>query len=103
MKESYELLQQINWFLEPVSNFILFLFTTKTGLIILISILLLYLTFTIGNAIKVRKLIHRGGTSRVVVPFGEILYIIGHEHCVKFFLKTVSVCIITICNVFFIF
>ena len=89
MKESYELLQQINWFLEPVSNFILFLFTTKTGLIILLSILLLYLIFTTGNAIKVRKLIHRGGTSRVVVPFGEILYIIGSE-ITKLFAKILS-------------
>ena len=89
MKESYEILQQINWFLEPVTNFILFLFTTKIGLIIILSILLLYLIFTIGNTIRVRKLLHRGGSGRVVVPFGELLYIVGSEIS-KLFAKIIS-------------
>ena len=89
MNQAHELLQQINWFLEPVSNLILFLFTTKVGYLILLIILSLYLIFTIGNAIKVRRLIHSGGSSNVRIPFTDTLYIIGSE-IIKIFSKIVS-------------
>jgi hypothetical protein len=79
MGNSQELLKQINWFLEPVSDFILYLFTTKSGYILLLVFLILYLIFTSINAIRVRKLAHESVSRNLGVPFLEKIYIISSE------------------------
>jgi len=75
MSESQELLKQINWFIEPVSNFILYFFTTRTGYILMLIFLILYLIFSIINAIRVRKLSHEAISRNLRVPIAERIYI----------------------------
>ncbi len=77
MNESLEILHKINWFLKPVSELILFLFTKKTGIIILLLILLLYLYAILYNRIKERKLLYESATDDNKLPwrdFGVILF-----------------------------
>lgn len=75
MNNSQELLKQINWFIEPVSNFILWLFTSTTGYVLMLVFLVLYLIFSVANAIRVRKLAHEAISRNLRVPFFEKLYI----------------------------
>ncbi|NPA45348.1 MAG: hypothetical protein GXO49_07430 [Chlorobi bacterium] len=89
MGNSQELLKQINWFIEPVSNFILWLFTTSTGYVLMLIFLVLYLLFTIMNAMRVRKLAHEAVSRNLRVPFFEKLYIFFSE-LVKAFLGIIS-------------
>ena len=89
MGESQELLQQINWFLKPVSDFILFLFTTKTGYLISLLFLILYLIFTIYNALKVRKIAHEAVSRNLKPSFFERIYIFFSE-LIKAFMGIIS-------------
>jgi hypothetical protein len=89
MEQSQELIKQINWFLKPVSDFILYLFTTKSGYVLLLLFLILYLIFTIGNSLRVRRLNHQAVSQNYRVPFFEKLYIIFSE-LVKAFIGIVS-------------
>ncbi|NPA67235.1 MAG: hypothetical protein GXO50_01350 [Chlorobi bacterium] len=89
MTESQELLKQINWFLKPVSDFILYLFTTSTGYLILISFLILYLIFTVGNSLKKRKLAHEAISRSLRPSLFEKIYIIFSE-IIKTFLGIIS-------------
>jgi hypothetical protein len=88
MTESYEIFQKINWFLQPVSDALIFLFTTQTGYAILLSFLVLYLIFSIANSLKVRRLAHKAANTNFV-PFNEIIYLAGSE-IIKIFLKIFS-------------
>jgi len=89
MNEAHELLQQMNWFLKPISNFILFLFTTKSGYFLMLIFLILYLIFTIGNKLRIRALAHRGVSKNYSIPFGDTMYIVGSE-TVNLGLKIIS-------------
>ncbi len=75
MNESQELLKQINWFIEPVSDFILYLFTSSVGYIMMLIFLILYIAFSVINAIRVRKLSHEAISRNLRVPIVEKLYI----------------------------
>jgi hypothetical protein len=79
MENTQELLKQINWFLKPISDFIVFLFTTKTGYFILLLFLILYMIFTIGNSLRVRKLNHQAISPNYRTPFFEKLYVVFSE------------------------
>ena len=79
MEESFKLLQEINWFLEPVSDLILFLFTSGTGITFLIIGFFVYLIASLANALWVRKLAHLGAKStyeRGNVPLIENIYLL---------------------------
>lgn len=91
MGESYELLKQMQWFLQPISDLILYLFTTTSGYIILLSILLLYLALSIGNSLRKRRLAIQAATGdrHARAPFVDGLYIIGDE-ITKTFFKIIS-------------
>ena len=89
MNDSQELLKQINWFLDPVADFILFLFTTSTGYIILLIFLISYLLFTVMNALKVRRLAHEAISRNLKPPFTEKIYITLSE-LVKSFMGIIS-------------
>jgi hypothetical protein len=79
MENSQDLIKQINWFLKPVSDFIVYLFTTKSGYILMLIFLILYLIFTIGNSLRVRKLNHQAISPNYRVPFFEKIYLIFSE------------------------
>lgn len=88
MENSAEIFEKINWFLQPVSDILIFLFTKSTGYLILITFSLLYLILSVANALKVRKLAHRAANTNYV-PFSEIIYITGSQ-IVKIGLKIIS-------------
>jgi hypothetical protein len=79
MEQSQDLIKQINWFLKPVSDFIVYLFTTKSGYVLMLIFLILYLIFTISNSLRVRRLNHQAISINYRVPFLEKLYIIFSE------------------------
>ncbi len=89
MNDSQELLKQINWFLDPVADFILFLFTTGTGYFILLIFLILYLIFTVMNALRVRHLAHEAISRNLTTPFIEKIYLTLSE-LVKAFMGIIS-------------
>ncbi len=89
MDNSQEILQKINWFLKPVSDFILYLFTTKTGFMLMLLFLILYLLFTVYNALKVRKLAHEAISRNLRPPFFESIYIFFSE-IIKAFMGIIS-------------
>jgi len=88
MNESFAIFQKINWFIKPVSDFLIFLFTRPLGYVILISFFLLYVVFSASNALRVRSLAHRAANNGKT-PFVEMFYIIGSEF-IKIFLKVFS-------------
>ncbi len=79
MSESQEILTKINWFLEPISNFILFLFTTKGGFILLLFSLFAYLILPVFDELKMRRVAYRAASSYTGsrIPFLEKFYVIG--------------------------
>ncbi len=89
MNNSQELLEQINWFLKPVSDFVLFLFTTTTGYVLMLLFLIFYLLFTIMNAMRIRKLAHQAISRNLRVPVIEKIYTIFSE-LVKTFMGIIS-------------
>ncbi len=89
MGNSQELLKQINWFIEPVSDFILFLFTSSAGYVLMLIFLILYLILSSMNAIRVRKLSHEAISRNLRVPFLEKLYLVFSE-MIKAFMGIIS-------------
>lgn len=81
MQETTELLQNINWFLKPISDTIIYLFTTTTGIILLASGFGVYVLASLFNALWVRQLAHRGASNygRGHLPFLEKTYVIISE------------------------
>ena len=79
MEQAYQLIEQINWFLKPVSELIQYLFTTKEGLWILAILFLLYFFISLGNLFWHRKMLHlsaRSSYERGRVPGAEKIAII---------------------------
>ncbi|MBN2894256.1 MAG: hypothetical protein JXL97_20460 [Bacteroidales bacterium] len=79
MNEAYELLQKINWFLKPVSKFIIFLFTTKLGLTLLLVFFVLVVLLMIYNKLIDRRLVYRAATNENKIPFKDFVIIILEE------------------------
>ncbi|MBN1253327.1 MAG: hypothetical protein JXR51_10420 [Bacteroidales bacterium] len=79
MTETLEFLNSLNWFLQPFSKLIIFFFTTKFGIISLLTFLLLFIGFNAHNELKTRKLAYLaiGSYGGGNTPFLERLYIIG--------------------------
>ncbi len=79
MNETLEFLEQLNWFLEPIADLVLYLFTTSTGFILLLLILILTIIFSVYNALKERKLAYMAAKSYSSrIPLLEKLYITGN-------------------------
>ncbi len=79
MNETLDFLEKLNWFLKPIADLVLFFFTTKTGFIFLLLILIFTTIFSIYNALKERKLAHMAVKSYSArIPLLEKLYIIGN-------------------------
>jgi len=79
MGNSQELLKQINWFLEPISDFILWLFTSTGGYVFMLIFLILYLLLSVANALRVRKLAHQAISRNLRVPIFENIYLFFSE------------------------
>lgn len=81
MEETIQILEKINWFLRPIADAAMYLFTTTSGKIILGICLFLYIIISTSNAVKVRRLFHSSGSSfgRGSLPFFEKAYIILRE------------------------
>ena len=79
MNDALELLKNINWFLEPVKDFLLFLFTSKTGFWLLLLAFLAYLIIPAADALKSRRLAYKAaagfGTGRM--SLAEKAYLIA--------------------------
>lgn len=63
MKEAQALIDRIEWIIDPLIRIFLFLFTTKNGLLTLGILLSLYIIFTIGNALYMRRLLSSASKS----------------------------------------
>ncbi|MCP4180137.1 MAG: hypothetical protein GY756_20425 [bacterium] len=63
MQDAHEILSKINLFLKPISDLILYLFTSKTGFWILISAFTAYLLLPAIDAVRIRQLLHRAASS----------------------------------------
>ncbi len=77
--KAIDLLQKINWFLKPISDLILFLFTTKTGIFILILLLVASIYLVMYNRIKERKLLYEAATDDNKLPWRDFWLIFSDE------------------------
>ena len=79
MVETLELLKKINWFLKPVSDVVLFFFTSGTGITLLLIGMLIYLIATIANAVHVRQLLSAKSNYSGRASGIELIYIAVSE------------------------
>lgn len=62
MTDALEILTKINWFLKPVTELILFLFTTKSGFIFLLVALFAYLILPVFDELKMRQIAYKAAS-----------------------------------------
>ncbi|MCK5537749.1 MAG: hypothetical protein KAI79_13060 [Bacteroidales bacterium] len=76
MENSLEILQQINWFLKPVSDFLIFMVGTTVGRVIMLLLFLFYFFITYMHSINQRKALGKGSSSYGTgfVPFQTKIY-----------------------------
>ncbi|MBN2662097.1 MAG: hypothetical protein JXR68_00485 [Bacteroidales bacterium] len=89
MDKSLEILQKINWFIKPISDFIIFIFTTKLGIILFILSILFFLWLSVYNNLKQRKLIYKTATNSTKIPLTDFFAVITEE-IIKIFTKIIS-------------
>jgi hypothetical protein len=91
MNETLELLKMLNWVLKPITEIVIFLFTTKIGFIILLLLLIGIVALSIYNQLKLRQLAYAAakpsGSSDVPIP--EKIYI-GLRVIAKVFVRIIS-------------
>lgn len=77
MENSLELLKQINWFLKPISDLLLFFVTSSLGRILLFAGFVMYFLFTYVHSLKMRRIAGRGSSAygSGFVPIGEKIYL----------------------------
>jgi len=89
MQDAYQTLQQINWFLKPIKDLILFLFTTKTGIILLVILLLFYLIYLSAKEIRQRRLLYEAARRKAYFT-GLKAISIFFEQLIKLWLQIIS-------------
>jgi hypothetical protein len=77
--KSVEIIRNFNKILKPISDLIIFLFTTKLGIFILILIFLLYLYLSVYNRIKGRKLLYEAASGEEKLPWQDLWIFIGAD------------------------
>ncbi len=77
MENSLEILHQINWFLKPVSDFLIFLVGTNVGRVILFLSFALYFVITFVHSVNYRKSMGRNssGYGSGFLPFQTKVYL----------------------------
>ncbi len=89
MQDALQIMNRINWFLKPVKELILFLFTTKTGIFILVSVFILLLVYATYREIKYKSLLYEAARRRKFVGLGEIIWTFFTQ-IVNFFIKLIN-------------
>lgn len=74
-----DLLHKINSILKPIAQLIIFLFTTKIGILILLSLLILWFYSKIYNKLRDRKLLNESASGEHGISLKEFLSIIFEE------------------------
>lgn len=74
-----EILQKLNWFLKPISELILFLFTTRTGIILLLVLIIFSVYLILYNRIRERKLLNEAATDSNKLSMKDFLFILTDE------------------------
>ena len=77
--KAIDLLQRINWILKPISDLILFLFTTKIGIVILFLFIIVFVYLKMYNKIKQRKLLYEAATDDNKLPWRDFWLILSDE------------------------
>jgi len=77
--DAAEILQKLNWFLKPISELILFLFTTKTGIILLLILIIISIYLVVYNRIRERKLLNEAATDTNKLPWQDFWFILTDE------------------------
>ncbi|MFN8254830.1 MAG: hypothetical protein U0W24_04020 [Bacteroidales bacterium] len=91
MNDTLDFLNKLNWLLKPISNLVIFLFTTGTGITILIAGFLGIIFLSVYNALKERDLAYmaaKPGESRGA-PFHDKIFITSRA-IAKVLLKMIS-------------
>lgn len=78
MNENLMIIDKINKFIKPLSDFLLFLFTTQTGIIVLTATFLLFLILKVANRVSQTKLLY-DASRRSGIPFGTFVGIVLEE------------------------
>ncbi len=79
MEQTLNILNEINWFLIPIREFILFVFTSSFGIMTFLSAIILYILSSIKNEFKTRELLHKTADKDNEIPsfsVAERLYIL---------------------------
>lgn len=63
MQDALEFMEKLNWVLSPISDLILFLFTTSTGYIILLTLFFISIAYAVHSALRQRKLAYMAAKS----------------------------------------
>lgn len=88
MDQAYSLIEQLNWFLKPVSKTVMYLFTTTEGQVVLAVLFFLFFVASFGSALWKRKMLHlaaRSSYERGRVPGAEkITLFVSHTSKVLF-------------------
>lgn len=78
MNDNLIVIEKINKFIKPLADFLLFLFTTQIGLLILAISFLLFLILKVINRVSQTKLLY-DASRRSGIPFGVFLRIVFEE------------------------
>ncbi len=73
MQGSATLIHKINWFLKPIRDIILFFFTTKLGISLLVISFLLYLIFATKKQLTTKRLLLEAARRRPFLGIGDVL------------------------------
>ncbi len=77
MNEALEIVNKVNWFIKPVADIVLYLFATKTGFWILLSVFLMYMFFPVIDILRVRSLHKKAAYGNANLSGIEKIYLIG--------------------------
>ncbi len=91
MNETLEFLDKLNWVLKPISSLVIFLFTTGTGNMVLVTGFLAIIGLSAYNALKERNLAYKAAKvdGAAYVPFSETIYLVGRV-VAKMFLRVIT-------------
>jgi archaellum component FlaF (FlaF/FlaG flagellin family) len=106
MNDALELLRNINWFLDPIKDFLVFLFTTKAGFWLLLIAFLAYMFIPAADALKSRRLAYKAaaGFSTGRMTIAEKIYLVAKSftRSLSKIISNIPVLIISFLLLFFI-
>ncbi len=79
MEHSIKILEKVQWIFKPISKIILFLFTTKTGILLLLLSIIAYFIYRIYLRLYERKLLNQAATGDKGIKFTDLINAIVEE------------------------